>query len=96
LPFPPYSQAHTKRNRIEVTNMISGRILRKALVPGAAASILSAISLAILGKSELNRSAAPVNGPSQWVWGRHAPFENGLSLKYTMLGYAIHHATSVF
>jgi hypothetical protein len=76
--------------------MISGRILRKALVPGAAASILSAISLAILGKSELNRSAAPVNGPSQWVWGRHAPFENGLSLKYTMLGYAIHHATSVF
>ncbi|PTR17212.1 hypothetical protein C8R31_101371 [Nitrosospira sp. Nsp2] len=52
--------------------------------------------LRFLGKSELNRSAAPVNGPSQWVWGRHAPFKNSFSLKYTVLGYAIHHAASVF
>jgi hypothetical protein len=77
-------------------DIILGRTLRRALVPGATASILSAISLAVLGKSELNKSAAPVNGPSQWVWGRHAPFKNGLSLKYTVLGYAIHHAASVF
>jgi hypothetical protein len=78
------------------TDIIPGKTLRKALVSGATASILSAISLAVLGKSELNRSAAPVNGPSQWAWGRHAPFKNGLSLKYTVLGYAIHHATSGF
>ena len=78
------------------TDIILGRTLRNALAPGAAASILSAISLAVLGKSELNRSAAPVNGPSQWVWGRHAPFKNRFSLKYIVLGYAIHHAASVF
>jgi hypothetical protein len=81
---------------MNVTGIILGRTLRKALVPGAAASILSAISLTALGKSELNRSSAPVNGPSQWVWGRHAPFKNRFSLKYTVLGYAIHHAASVF
>lgn len=78
------------------TGIILGSTMRKALVSGAAASILSAVSLAVLGKSELNRSAAPVNGPSQWVWGRHAPFKNRLSLKYTLLGYVIHHAASVF
>jgi hypothetical protein len=73
-----------------------GKTLRKAMVSGAVASVLSTISLAFLGKSELDRTAAPVNGPSQWIWGRHAPFKNRFSWQYTVVGYAIHHAASVF
>ncbi|MBA4143795.1 MAG: hypothetical protein H0X43_12550 [Nitrosospira sp.] len=73
-----------------------GQAIRNGLVSGAVASIASTISLSLLGKTELNRSAAPINGPSQWIWGRHAPYENCFSLRYTIVGYAIHHAASVF
>lgn len=69
---------------------------RDGLISGTVASIVSTISLAVCGKAELNKSAAPVNGPSQWVWGRHAPYENRFSLQYTVVGYAIHHAASIF
>lgn len=69
---------------------------RNGLVSGTAASVVSTISLAIFGKAELDKSAAPINGPSQWIWGRHAPYENRFSLRYTVVGYVIHHAASVF
>ncbi|MDQ3187242.1 MAG: hypothetical protein M3Q16_12465 [Pseudomonadota bacterium] len=69
---------------------------RNGLISGTVASIVSTVSLAILGKAELDKSAAPVNGPSQWIWGRHASYENRFSLQYTVVGYAIHHAASVF
>jgi hypothetical protein len=44
-----------RRIAMGLTGMIFGRTLRKAVVPGADASILSAISLAVLRMSELNR-----------------------------------------
>ncbi|PTR17030.1 hypothetical protein C8R31_101185 [Nitrosospira sp. Nsp2] len=69
---------------------------QNSLVSGTVASVASTISLSMLGKAELDRSAAPVNGPSQWVWGRHAPYQNRFSLRYTIVGYLIHHAASVF
>lgn len=71
-------------------------VVRKALVSGAVASVASTIALSLLGKAELGKSAAPVNGPSQWIWGRHAPYQDRFSLRYTIVGYAIHHAASVF
>lgn len=66
------------------------------LVSGAVASVVSTVALSILGKAELGKYAAPVNGPSQWIWGRHAPYQDHFSLRYTLIGYAIHHAASVF
>ena len=80
-----------------MTNIISwGRIIHNSLVSGSVASIASAISLSLLGKRELDRFAAPINGPSQWIWGRHAPYKNRFSLRYTLMGYGIHHAASIF
>jgi hypothetical protein len=70
--------------------------LRRGLVSGTVAGIVSTISLAILGKAELGKPAAPVNGPSQWVWGKHAPHEDRFTLRYTILGHVVHHASSVF
>ena len=67
-----------------------------ALVSGTVASITSTVALSMLGKAELDKSAAPLNGPSQWIWGRHAPYQNQFSLRYTIVGYLIHHAASVF
>lgn len=72
------------------------KLLRKAMISGSIASLLSAIFLAILGKGELGKTAAPINGPSQWVWGKYASFLNYFSWRYTGVGYVIHHAASIF
>lgn len=79
-----------------LSNKSWNQIFQNGLVSGTVASIVSSISLAVLGKRELDLGAAPLNGPSQWIWGRHAPYQNRFSLRYTVVGYAIHHAASVF
>jgi hypothetical protein len=67
-----------------------------AFVSGAVASVASSVALMLAGKRELGDAAAPLNGPSQWVWGKHAPYRSGCSLRHTALGYAIHHLASIF
>ncbi|HUP29747.1 MAG TPA: hypothetical protein VM122_06200 [Usitatibacter sp.] len=68
--------------------------LRDGSVSGAAASIASALVLALAGKRELADAPAPLNGPSQWIWGKHAPYRDGFSVRHTVTGYAIHHAAA--
>lgn len=71
-------------------------VLREGLVSGAVASVVSSVILVACGKAERGDPSRPLNGPSQWVWGRHAPFVQGFSVKHTVVGYAIHHAASMF
>ena len=68
---------------------------RAALVSGSAASIASAATLAAGGVIEGNDPVTPMNGPSQWIWGTRAARARDHSMRHTVLGYAIHHATSV-
>jgi hypothetical protein len=68
----------------------------RAIVSGAAGSLLSTLALAGCGWRELGDPYAPLNGPSQWLFGRQAALKSGASLKYTLSGYLIHHAMSVF
>ena len=68
--------------------------LRPAMVSGACASIASALVLAWRGRAELGNAAAPLNGPSQWVWGRHAKYRDDVDLRHTLVGYGIHHAAA--
>jgi hypothetical protein len=70
--------------------------LEAAIASGSAASIASALVLAGMGKRELDDAAAPLNGPSQWVWGKHAPYRDGFSVRHTVTGYAIHHLAATF
>jgi hypothetical protein len=67
---------------------------RQAWVSGAAASILSAITLALLGKLESGSAAGPINGPSQWIYGRWAAYLKRPSLRHTLVGFLIHHVTA--
>jgi hypothetical protein len=67
----------------------------RALYSGAAAAALSAITLAVCGKLEGNTASGPLNGPSQWLWKRQAAHRRQASLRYTLVGYAIHHLASV-
>jgi hypothetical protein len=66
------------------------------LQSGSIASLTSTLALSICGWLERRRPAAPNNGPSQWVWGTRAAYETRATLRHTAVGYAVHHAMSVF
>lgn len=68
----------------------------RMLLPGTFAALASAAVLAIAGKRETGSAVAPINGPSQWLWGREAPYRNDATWHHTALGYAIHHGASLF
>jgi hypothetical protein len=67
---------------------------RKALVSGTAASLLSALVMTLAGKLERDAPAGPLNGPSQWIFGRKAAYRRGASLRHTLTGFLIHHVTA--
>ena len=69
--------------------------LRAALFSGAVGSIATTATLSVCGALERGDPVSPSNGPSQWVWGRRAAFARGASLRHTVVGYVIHHATAV-
>jgi len=67
----------------------------RATWSGSAAAILSGIALAACGKLERNSAAAPLNGPSQWLWGEAAAWRRRASVRETVSGYVVHHAVSI-
>lgn len=71
---------------------------RQALYDGAiSGGISSALSTAMLGacgQHEVGSPFAPANAISHWVWGDDAADHDGPHLRYTALGYAIHHGAS--
>jgi hypothetical protein len=67
-------------------------LYRKALISGAFASLLSAAALAVCGQLENRRPAGPINGPSQWIFGRGAARASQPSLRHSLTGFVIHHA----
>ncbi|SFB71188.1 hypothetical protein [Massilia yuzhufengensis] len=70
--------------------------LQRGLVSGAASSILSTVALAIVGKKETGSAFAPTNAVSHYVHGDKAALHSAPSMRYTVPGYLIHHASSTF
>lgn len=70
--------------------------LQRGIVSGAASSILSTVALAIVGKKETGSAFAPTNAVSHYVHGENAALHNKPSMRYTVPGYLIHHASSTF
>lgn len=70
------------------------KAIRDSAVTGSVASVVSTIMLSMCGKRENGDAAAPTNAVSHWVWGDKAIHRNGTSVRYTLLGYAIHHVSS--
>lgn len=71
------------------------RAIRRALVSGSSASILSTAALMAGGQRDCSSTFAPVNAISHWLWKGRAIRQNGPSLRYTLVGYGIHHAMSI-
>jgi len=69
---------------------------RRVWMHGSLASLLSAAVLAWRGRAETGHAAAALNAPSHWLWGRRALRRNDASLRHTLPGIAIHHASSLF
>ncbi len=70
--------------------------LQRGLVSGAASSVLSTVAMAIVGKKETGSAFAPTNAVSHYVHGDKAALHNKPSLRYTVPGYLIHHASATF
>ncbi|MGB1559891.1 MAG: hypothetical protein ACPHN2_00185 [Sinimarinibacterium flocculans] len=69
--------------------------LRRGLIGGSIASAASAVALMIGGRACGCGPYAPINAPSQWVWGQRALAARGPSLQHTLTGCLIHHGSSV-
>jgi hypothetical protein len=69
---------------------------RAALVSGSVASVVSTAMAALCGRQETGSAVAPTNATSHWVWGDRAARQDAPSVRYTALGYLIHHAAAVF
>jgi hypothetical protein len=68
--------------------------IRAGAVSGSVASVLSTGVLAARGEQESDTLYGPTNAISHWVWGDRAAQHDEPSVRYTALGYAIHHASS--
>lgn len=71
------------------------RAIRRALVSGSSASILSTAALMVGGKRDTATAFAPVNAISHWLWKGRAIRQDEPSPRYTLVGYGIHHAMSI-
>lgn len=70
--------------------------LRFALISGTVASATSTVALALLARAEGKGALQPVNSTSHWLNGERAALFRGADLAHTAVGYATHHAATVF
>lgn len=72
------------------------RIASDAVVSGSAASLASAAALSACSYLHEGSAAGGLNGPSQWLWGEAEAYTREATVRHTVAGYAIHHATATF
>jgi hypothetical protein len=72
------------------------QVVHAGIRAGTIASATSTVVLMICGGLERKGIAAPLNGPSRWVWGEHASRRRRATLRHTATGFLVHHAASIF
>ena len=70
--------------------------LSSALVSGTVASATSSVALALLARAERRGALQPVNATSHWLHGERAAAVTRADLAHTAVGYATHHAATLF
>ena len=71
-------------------------IFSRALFSGSVASLCSELLVLVRSKIDSGKAARGVNDISHWVWDERAHRQKEFSWRYTAMGYAIHHASSIF
>ena len=75
--------------------MESNNIIARAVRSGTWASLSSTAALLLCGQRDCGSVFAPVNAVSHWLWKGRALRQNKGTLRYTVVGYVIHHAMSI-
>ena len=71
-----------------------GAVLRTGLVAGACASVASTAAVGRRGRSPVGSYVAPTNAVSHVFWTQEALRARRPSMRHTLVGYAIHHASA--
>lgn len=71
-------------------------LLARTFVSGSVASLATTVALAALARREGSDAVQPVNSTSHWYLGEAAGRSRRIDLRHTLLGYATHHAASLF
>ncbi len=69
---------------------------RNALVSGTLASVASTLALMAAAEAERKGALQPTNATSHWLNGPQAASRTEGDLRHTGVGYATHHAATVF
>lgn len=69
---------------------------KRALTSGTVAGITTVAAAVLAGRRETGSYAAPINATSHIVWGDQAAMKNAPSLKYTLTGFLLNHAATIF
>lgn len=69
---------------------------KRTLVSGSTASIISTVVVTAFARPRTGRASSGMNATSHWVWGERAMWKHAPTLRYTAVGYAIHHASSLW
>lgn len=70
--------------------------IRRAMTSGTVVGLGIAAATALAGKRETGSAAAPLNATSHIVWGDKAALQDAPSLKYTLTGFVLNHASAIF
>ncbi len=70
--------------------------LSRAVVSGSIAAGASSLALAALAVGAGKSAPQPLNATSHWMHGAGAAEVRGLDLAHTGVGYATHHAATIF
>jgi hypothetical protein len=71
-------------------------LLKRGVIGGTAASALSTVALAALGKRETGSPYAATNAVSHVFYGDRAVLQDKPSWRYTATGYLVHHVSATF
>jgi hypothetical protein len=72
------------------------RALRDGALRGLVPAVASTAVLALCSRRRGQSAYAPTNAVSHWLWGDRAFRQDAPSLRYTLVGYAVHHASASF
>lgn len=70
--------------------------LARALVSGTVASLATSAALMMLARASGRPAPAPINATSHWAHGDAEARSGTVDARRTLVGYATHHAASVF
>jgi hypothetical protein len=71
-------------------------LLARAVTSGTIGGLAAAAAASLAGKREDRSYAAPLNATSHIIWGDEAARQDQPSLKYTLTGFLLNHASAIF